>query len=100
MRRLIALTLVLGLLAACTQSQSLASAEIAYTAAARSAASYVLRPDADPAKVAAIRRLDANAYAALTAARAATDAGLSGSTTAALAASASLNDYASSPGAR
>ena len=40
------------------------------------------------------------AYAALTAARAATDAGLPGSTTAALAASASLNDYAAAPGAR
>lgn len=99
MRRLIPFALALGLLAGCTQSQSMVSAELTYTAAARAAASYVLRPDADPVRVAAIRRLDANAYAALVAARASADAGLSGGTTGVIAASAALSRYAAEQGA-
>ena len=80
MRRLIALTLVLGLLAGCASmprasSQAMIAAESAYQASADAMLAYVSRPDANPGRKATVQRLNEGAYASLLAARAAYRAG-------------------------
>ena len=80
MRRLIALTFALGLLAACTvtpraSSQAMLSAETAYQLSADAMLAYVSRPDADPGRKVTVQRLNERAYVSLLAARAAYRAG-------------------------
>ena len=73
--RVAPLLLALQLLAACAMPQSRASAafetEAAYIAAARGGIAYSLTPGNDPATVAAVRRLEREAYAAVVESRAA-----------------------------
>lgn len=106
MRRILfAGALALSLLSGCAAlpskpGQAMAAAEVAYTSAARAEASYISRPGADPAVVARIRALDNDAYAALLAARASSDAGQPVRAAVALAASAAVTQYLMSQGAR
>lgn len=80
MRRLIAVTLALGLLAGCalvprTGAQSVFAAQSAYVAASHAEIAYIRSPGADPAVVERIRQLDNRAYATLVPLRAAAQDG-------------------------